>query len=116
MGMKNLSMPCFDSGLDKISSCLEGGKRKDGCTYLQTGGKWETCNSGGKSSYLRMYCYFQEAHQVADVYTIKLYHDGDNWYAVFSEFSSLEESPIGFGDTRKKAIGKLMGKIEPHEW
>jgi hypothetical protein len=39
---------------------------------------------------------------------IDLSMDGDMWCAVFRDFQNLQESPAGFGKTRKEAVIELI--------
>ena len=43
---------------------------------------------------------------------MKTYKDGDQWCAVGSNFVNLQESTVGFGDTREDAIEQLVEELE----
>lgn len=38
---------------------------------------------------------------------INLFMDGDKWCATRKDFTNLQESPAGFGDTQEEAINNL---------
>lgn len=39
--------------------------------------------------------------------SVRLFKDGSAWCAVGQDFANIQESPVGFGDTREQAIAEL---------
>jgi hypothetical protein len=41
-------------------------------------------------------------------FTVKFFMDGNQWCAVFDNFTNLQECPAGFGDTIFEALDNLL--------
>jgi len=48
-------------------------------------------------------------------FTVKFFKDGNQWCAVFVNFTNLQECPAGFGNTCMEALDSLLLEIGDEE-
>jgi len=57
-------------------------------------------------------CDDSDAQHYADRVDVVLFMDGNQWCAVRQDFTDLQESPAGFGDTAREAMSELCKNLE----
>jgi hypothetical protein len=54
----------------------------------------------------------KQQHLLVEQLTVCLYKDHDRWCATLNDFVSFEESPAGFGDSKREALYDLIMEIK----
>lgn len=57
-------------------------------------------------------CDDSDADEFADRVGIRIFLDGTSWCATATDFQNIQESPVGFGDTKLEAMSELAKAMD----